>query len=153
MAITGFHHVCFTVTDLENTISFWRDVLGLTLRSRTSNSHPGLGTALMGRKWGVDHPEASIDLAVMELNGQKVEFIQYLDPKTEPFHKNPSIAGNAHLAFRVTDIEGLKETLESKGVEFHSDVNIFRETGKPEWKWCYFRDPDGIVVELVEAED
>jgi len=153
MAITGFHHVCFTVTDIEKTISFWRDVLGLTLRSRSRNSYLGLGTELMGQKWGMDHPFADIDLAVLELDGKKVEFIQYLDPKSEPFHKNPSIAGNAHLAFSVTDIEGVKQALEANGVEFHSGINIFRETGKPEWKWVYFRDPDGICVELVEAED
>jgi hypothetical protein len=27
------------------------------------------------------------------------------------------------------------------------------EEGKGEMKWCYFRDPDGIVLELVQQDE
>ncbi len=32
---------------------------------------------------------------------------------------------------------------------FFAPINTYMEEGKGEMKWCYFRDPDGIVLELV----
>jgi catechol 2,3-dioxygenase-like lactoylglutathione lyase family enzyme len=152
VAIEGIHHVSFTVTDIDRTVQFYRDLVGLSLRSRTRNSYDGLGTALFGSKWGLDQRMADLEIAVMCLGENTVEFIEYLDPKTQPYHKNPSVAGSGHLAFCVKDIEAVTERLGLNGVEFHSSINTFRETDKPEWKWCYFRDPDGICVELVEVD-
>jgi catechol 2,3-dioxygenase-like lactoylglutathione lyase family enzyme len=152
MSILGAHHVSFSVTDIEKTVHFYRDVLGLSLRSRSQNEYEGLGTALFGTKWGLNHPHADLQIAVMELGGSRIEFIQYKDPASQPYHMNPSIAGSAHLAIRVDDIVAERKRLEGLGVEFHAPINIFRETGQPEWKWCYFRDPDGICLELVESE-
>jgi glyoxylase I family protein len=63
------------------------------------------------------------------------------------------VAGSSHLAIRVKEIEAERKRLESLGVEFHAPINVFEETGKPAWKWCYFRDPDGICLELVESDD
>jgi catechol 2,3-dioxygenase-like lactoylglutathione lyase family enzyme len=62
------------------------------------------------------------------------------------------VAGSAHLALRVDDIEGTRKKLEEAGVAFHSPINHFLEAGKIEWKWCYFRDPDGIILELVQQD-
>lgn len=150
MAITGTHHVSFSVTDLEKSVDFYQNVLGLELRAKTRNNHEGLGTGLFGTKWGLNQSHADLQIAVMELGGVQVEFIEYRDPKAQPYHMNPSIAGSAHLAIRVKDIEGERSRLENKGVEFHSPINVFHQAGKPDWKWCYFRDPDGICLELVE---
>ena len=86
----------------------------------------------------------------MNIRGTRVEFIEYKDPKAQTYHKNPSIAGSAHLALKVDDIEETRKRLEKGGVEFHSPINTYLEAGKIEWKWCYFRDPDGIVLELVQ---
>lgn len=152
MSIIGTHHVSFSVTNLEETVRFYQDVVGLTLRSRSRNEYDGLGTSLFGTKWGVVHSHADLQIAVMELGDSRIEFIQYNDPAAEPYHMNPSVAGSAHLAFRVKDIEAERERLERHGVEFHAPINVFKETGKPDWKWCYFRDPDGICLELVESE-
>jgi glyoxylase I family protein len=152
MAITGTHHVSFSVTDIERTVDFYQNVLGFELRSRTHNKYDQLGTALFGTKWGLNQPQADLQIAVMNLGGVRIEFIEYVDPKAAPYHKNPSIAGSAHIAIHVDDIEADRARLEGAGVEFHSPINTFNETGKPPWRWCYFRDPDGICLELVEAE-
>jgi catechol 2,3-dioxygenase-like lactoylglutathione lyase family enzyme len=89
----------------------------------------------------------------MDVGGRRIEFIEYRDPKGQPYHKNPSIAGSAHLAFHVEDIEKTRQELEEAGVEFHSPIQSFSEGGKVEWRWCYFRDPDGIILELVEQKE
>lgn len=153
MAITGVHHFSFTVTDLDKTLDFYTGMLGAEIQSKTRNTYETLGMALFGDKWGVKQKHADLKIAVTRVGGLRVEFIQYIDPPTAPFHKNPSVAGAAHIALKVDDIENERARLEAAGVEFHSPINVFKETGKPEWKWCYFRDPDGICLELVEQPD
>jgi len=151
--ITGVHHFSFSVTNIERTIEFYTKVLGVTLQSRGRNRYDTLGTALFGEKWGINQKQADLELAVMNIGGTRVEFIEYKDPKAQPYHMNPSIAGSAHLAFEVDNIEETRERLEKAGVEFHSPINRYMEAGKVEWKWCYFRDPDGIILELVEQRE
>lgn len=153
MSIIGVHHFSFTVTDLDRTIAFYKNVLGVDVRSRGHNKYETLGTALFGTKWGVNQPQADLELAFIQLGDNRIEFIEYKDPKARPYHKNPSIAGSAHLALKVDDIEEMRRKLEAAGVEFHAPINTFREAGKQEMKWCYFRDPDGIVLELVEQNE
>ena len=44
----------------------------------------------------------------------------------------------------------LKVNREYDNEDPDAQIQSFMEQGKIEWKWCYFRDPDGIVLELVE---
>ena len=148
--ITGVHHFSFSVQDIDRTIDFYTRVLGVKLQSRARNKYDTLGTALFGTKWGINQEHADLELAVVNIGGTRVEFIEYKDPPNQPYHKNPSIAGSAHLCFKVDDIEETRARLEAAGVEFHAPIQSFMEEGRIEWKWCYFRDPDGIILELVE---
>jgi catechol 2,3-dioxygenase-like lactoylglutathione lyase family enzyme len=152
-SITGVHHFSFSVTNLERTIEFYKNVLGVDIRSKGRNKYDTLGTALFGTKWGVNQPQADLKLAFLQLGDNRIEFIEYVDPMAQPYHKNPSIAGSAHLALRVDNIEEVRERLEAAGVEFHAPIGRYVEEGKGEMKWCYFRDPDGIVLELVQQEE
>jgi catechol 2,3-dioxygenase-like lactoylglutathione lyase family enzyme len=148
--IDGVHHVSFSVTDLDRTVAFYTETLGARLLSRRRNAYATLGTALFGARWGIAQPHADLELAVIDVGGNRVEFIQYRDPPANPYHGNPSVAGSAHLAFAVPNIEAARARLEAAGVEFHSPINTFMENPHAEWQWCYFRDPDGIVLELVQ---
>ena len=40
--------------------------------------------------------------------------------------------------------------LEGKGVEFMSPLNVETEGHFAGWKWVYFKDPDGVQLELIE---
>lgn len=151
--ISGVHHFSFSVMDLNRTLDFYTNILKLKFQSRSHNTYDSLGKALFGTKWGLNQNEADLEIAVVDLGGIRIEFIEYKHPKSQPYHKNPSIAGSAHLAFQVQDIEEARKELEAAGVEFHSQIQSFKEGGKVEWRWCYFRDPDGIILELVEQKE
>jgi catechol 2,3-dioxygenase-like lactoylglutathione lyase family enzyme len=56
------------------------------------------------------------------------------------------VVGAAHLAFVVGDIQAAYEELTAEGVEFLSEPN----TDRYGERWVYFRDPDGITVELMQ---
>jgi catechol 2,3-dioxygenase-like lactoylglutathione lyase family enzyme len=60
--------------------------------------------------------------------------------------------GAAHVCFLVDDIRAKKAELESKGVEFYSDVNVVDDGPLAGWRWCYFLDPDRLALELIEVE-
>lgn len=159
MTISAAHHVSFTVTDLERTVDFYQRVLGMRLLGRKHRKAVDLGDALLG--WpagsgaldqGAPRP-AEILIADMALGGTRVEFIQYVEPATRPYAGDPSVAGSGHLALLTDDIESEVRRLEAAGVRFHTPVRTVQDPGRPLWRWCYFRDPDGIVVELVQSGD
>ena len=151
MAAVGIHHASFTVSDLERTVAFYEGVVGMRLLGRKHRSGPDLGTALMGHAAGSESAAAEILIADMALGEARVEFIQYVAPPGRPSLADPSIVGSAHIALLTDDIETEFRRLEEAGVRFHTPVRTVNDPGRPSWKWCYFRDPDGICVELVES--
>lgn len=151
MALLGVHHTSFTVVDLERTIAFYRDLLGFRLIGRKRRSSADLGSALLGSTRNARPTAAEILIADMDLGETQVEFIQYVRPASGPFPGDPSLGGSAHIAIRTDDIEQEYLRLRAAGVEFHSPPRTVQDPGKPVWRWCYFRDPDGICVELVES--
>jgi catechol 2,3-dioxygenase-like lactoylglutathione lyase family enzyme len=156
VTLVGIHHTGFTVTDLERTVAFYENVVGMRLVGRKHRHAPDLGTALMGAErsgpLGAAEPVAAeILIADMALGAERVEFIQYVEPPASPYAGDPSVAGSAHIAILADDIESERLRLERAGVVFHTEVRTVHDPGRPPWKWCYFRDPDGICVELVQG--
>lgn len=153
MAVTGVHHTSFTVGDIERTIGFYQQVLGMRLLARRRRQDKDLGDALFGTCEGQSPKAAEILIADMELGGSRLEFVQYVDPASQPYHGDPSVAGSGHIAVRTEDIEAEYRRIERMGVVFNSPVRTVEHPDKPTWRWCYFRDPDGICVELVECSE
>jgi catechol 2,3-dioxygenase-like lactoylglutathione lyase family enzyme len=110
-----------------------------------------LGDALFGAQEDAATRPAEILIADMRLGDTQLEFIQYVDPASAPFHGDPSRAGSAHVALLSDDIESDYRRLDAAGVRFHGPVRTVRDPDRPTWRWCYFRDPDGICVELVQS--
>jgi catechol 2,3-dioxygenase-like lactoylglutathione lyase family enzyme len=146
--VTGLGHASFTVMDLDRTIDFYVNKLGGKLLDKTKDEGPNLGTCVFG---SCNQASASLGIAMIELGGIEVEFIQYLEPPTTvKYHGDPSQAGSGHLAWEVDDIEKMYEDLKIKGVNFHTGVNECIRDGVLVWKWVYFRDPDNICGELTQ---
>ena len=61
------------------------------------------------------------------------------------------ISVGRELSSGFNDIRAAKAELEAKGVVFYSDVNVVDEGPLAGWRWCYFSDPDGLALELVEV--
>ncbi len=150
MPIVGVHHVSFTVSDLERTVDFYQNLVGMRLVGRKQRQAGDLGRALLGAG-APERGAAEILIADMELGGTRVEFIQYVRPATAPYPGDPSAAGSAHIAILTQDIESEFRRLQAAGVRFHTPIRTVRDPDRPEWRWCYFRDPDGICVELVQS--
>jgi catechol 2,3-dioxygenase-like lactoylglutathione lyase family enzyme len=143
----ALHHVGITVKDLDASIRFYHDVLGLQFSNEPSPwfDGPELGPAV-----GV--PGAGLRQVSLILGDSTFELLEYKSPPSET--AKPLLSNNigaSHVAFLVEDIEAKKAELESKGIEFYSDVNTVDEGVLAGWRWVYFEDPDGYPLELVEV--
>lgn len=140
-------HFALTVSDLERSLRFYRDMLGLEVRVR--------------RVWNEEYvremvgfPDASMDIALLALPGsedQQLELIEYQQPRARPPRNPINTAGSAHLCFMVDDIQETYDRLRQAGIEFVSApvaVPVGPNKGR---RTAYLLDPDGIVVQLMQA--
>lgn len=142
----GLVHSGMTVSSLEKSIEFYRDILGLELVKveppRDSRSE----------MLGVEN--ATVHIAVMRMAGtnESIELIEFKSPTPPNSYAAPvNSIGQVHLAFRVDDIEASIKELKGKGVAFVSDSHEEIVDGPLKgWKWIYFKDPDGTNLELIQ---
>lgn len=153
--VVGIHHVNFSVEDLDRTVDFYTSLLGFELRSRAQyHGDAAVAADLLGQLHSDETQEGVFsEIAVLELNGTRVEFMQWLTPKAKPYHQDVSIAGAAHLGVRVKNIREVRNRLAEAGVVFRSPVDhVHEEVGYRPWQWCALQDPDGIIIELIEEQ-
>ena len=148
MELKAVHHVGLVVTDLDRSIYFSHDVLRLPFANEPTPWFDGSelekGVGVPGARlrqvslWVGEH-------STMEL----IEYGNRPESSTAPVPNN--FLGAAHVCFRVEDVRATKAELESKGVEFYTDVNVVDSGPLAGWRWVYFSDPDGLALELVEV--
>ena len=143
----ALHHVGITVNDLDASIRFYHDVLGLAFVNEPS---PWFEGEELSR--GVGVPGAGLRQVSLLVGDTTLELLEYKSPPSEttrPLRSNSQ--GASHVAFLVDDIELAKAELEAKGIEFYGPVNVVDEGVLAGWRWVYFEDPDGYPLELVEV--
>ena len=142
----GIFHTGVTVSNLDKSVRYYRDVIGLELI--TGPTEVSSGEELSK---GVGVPNASLRLAIFKVGDGRLELLEYLTPKSQVDKPMPpNTLGAMHVAFRVKNIREEMKRLEARGIKFFSPANI-EDAGPLEgWKWVYFLDPDGITLELVE---
>lgn len=144
--IIGVQHTCIHVYDLEKSLEFYRDVLGLRERYRMDQEPSPRLDRVIGVKG------ASLKVVHLEAGkGDEIELIQYMTPKGKHIEANQQDVGNLHIAFYVDDIVKTYNDLVKKGVKFVTPPNeLISEGPETGWRMCYFHDPDGVLLELVE---
>ncbi len=138
-------HVSVTCADLERSIAFYRDVLGLPLLGRGEAAERELST-LTGLE-GVRLRWAELDLG----RGQVLELVEYLHPRGRVLEPRVHDPGAGHLALAVEDIEAAHARLVAAGARVRSEPVRLTEEG--DWngvRVLYASDPDGATVELLE---
>jgi catechol 2,3-dioxygenase-like lactoylglutathione lyase family enzyme len=143
----GVHHTGIIVSDLDRSIDFYHDVLGLEFATEPG---PVVDDPELGPKLGV--PGASLRMVAFKVGDGALELLEYLSPASPIDTPMPQNAlGSHHVGFRVDDIEATVRELRGKGVEFIGEVTPIDDGVLAGWRWVYFKDPDGITLELVEV--
>jgi glyoxylase I family protein len=115
------HHVSLIVSDMEQSLRFYIDLLGLTLdKHRPDLGYPG------GWLWVGD---------------QQIHLLEL--PNPDPVEDRPQHGGrDRHLALSVKNLDALTQRLEEAGIGFARSRSGRRA--------IFCRDPDANAVELVE---
>ncbi|MEI3607657.1 VOC family protein [Pseudogracilibacillus sp. SE30717A] len=148
--IIGHWHTAFTVSDINRTVKFYTELLNFEVvhSQRQNNEYT--------RKF-VGYEDADLEAVMLKISGHDagrsghvLELNQYYAPKGEKLDVKTCNVGAAHLALLVDDIFETYEFLISNGVEFKSPpVSI--QAGRNQGGYtCYFLDPDGITLEIVQ---
>ena len=143
--LKGMFHTGFVVKDIDRTIAFYTEVMGLKLVGRTERSGDFASKLLA-------FPDAHIKGAFVELgDGHQLELIQYINPPGGDGQLQRNDAGASHLAFFVADIDAFYAEKSGQGLTFNSDpASLYGEDGKLLRKALYAQDPDGNWLEFVE---
>jgi catechol 2,3-dioxygenase-like lactoylglutathione lyase family enzyme len=146
MSIRGVDHVSITTGNLDRSMAFYRDVLGLPFRGRGVSGGADIGTI-------VGMPGARVAWAEFDLGaGQILELLQYLEPTGERLRQRTSDPGSAHVGFEVDDIFAMYGRLVAAGVTVRS-APVRIEDDDESWRGVlvvYALDPDGFTMEFLQ---
>jgi len=146
MKLTSVFHTGFTVGDIERSIAFYRDSLGMQLVHRQEGAAPYLATV-------TGFPGVRLQIAFLKISPDEphvLELLQYVSHPAEPTDRATNRPGNGHLCFKVDDIHAWYRTLTANGVPAISPPALIT-AGVNEGAYAvYLRDPDGFTIELYQ---
>ena len=150
MADRSIFHAGFVVRDLDASIRFYTEGLGLRFRLQQTQDND-YTRALVG------YPDAKLRVAQFQLpegdppdSGHILELVEYLTPEGGPVDLERNTIGAGHLAFLVDDIEGMVDRLTALGATPLSEPNDITAGVNQGGKALYLHDPDGVMLELLQ---
>ena len=147
MKVEWMNHTGFVVSDMERSLAFYRDLLGLE-EERNQILEGEFISQLVG------YPDARLHIIYLGMGDMKhsVELIQYLNPHSESvIISDRKDVGATHLGIIVDDVDSFYEELSGKGFRFVNPPAVRTNATYPlARKGCYLQDPDGNWLELLE---
>jgi glyoxylase I family protein len=145
-SVNVLDHISVTVADMDRSLAFYRDLLGLKEVERHRLEGETIST-MAGK------PEVLLQvvrLAAPDTPGILLDLQQYLKPEGKVSNAQLGDVGHAHFCFGVPDLDQAFQELTAKGVEFVSRPVQF-DLGWGILDVVFMKDPDGFIVELVGA--
>ncbi len=140
-------HIGLTVIDLERSVAFYKDVLKLDYVGEMT---------MQGRETDLLFADDNLTVRVAYLKtkqgGPEVELIQFVNKEIAQDRASLFKTSISELCFEVDDIDKWFAHLQAHGVEILSKPQLFDSTnyGFGKSKAIYFKDPDGIILELIQ---
>ena len=142
--IIAADHTGITVSDLERSLAFWRDVLGFEL-SHGAHQTGGLAEQITGV------PGAEILIAVVKAPGHKIELLEYRAPADRKHADlRPCDVGSSHVALTVDNLDAVLETIAASGWKAAGTPQTLTTGPNAGKRVVYVRDPDGTTIEFMQ---
>jgi methylmalonyl-CoA/ethylmalonyl-CoA epimerase len=133
--VTRIDHIAILVDDLDKTLLFWRDALGMELKHIN------------------DVPAESAYVAFLPIGDSEIELVRpttddsglarYLEKRGPSMH---------HVCLEVDDIEGMLARLKKVGVQLINESPVGDPGGK-RYAFIHPKSANGVLVELYELPD
>lgn len=127
MLFDSVNHVAIICSDLERSMKFYIDSLGFGFIER------------------IDRPERQSDIVYLDAGNCILELFSFPNPPKRLSY--PEAAGLRHIAFSVTDFDGVLSKLEEMNIE-HTPIQIDMRTKK---RMIFIFDPDQLPIEVSEV--
>ena len=133
-SIKRLHHIAVVVSDMEKSLSFWRDALGIPLDHIK------------------DVTEQESQVAVLPIGNSLIELVK-------PTTQNSGVArylakrgpGMHHLCIEVDNIENMLIKLRNKDVRVINDSPLISQDGT-KYVFIHPESTGGVLVELYESQ-
>lgn len=146
-AITGIYHGGITVRDMDASLRFYRDGLGLEVEFDIVANRDYLRVVL-------DLQFTEMRIAYLRIPGttnQFVELLEYRGIESLSAASRPCDHGAGHLCLFVDDVAAMHARLVAMGYHARSAATVDITMGANEGaRSCYMLDPDGYAVELFQ---
>ena len=131
-------HTMLRVGDLDRSIAFYTDVLGMQLLRRKEYPSGRFTLAFLG--YGPESEQTVLELTHNWGTEHDENFEGYHDGNAEP-------RGFGHIGITVPDVDGACQRFEELGVEFVKRPNDGSMKGL-----AFIKDPDGYWIEILNAD-
>lgn len=126
MRFNKVHHVAIICSDYQKSKDFYISILGGRIIQET---------------YRAERNSYKLDLGIAD---SQIELFSFPNPPQRL--SGPEACGLRHLAFEVDSIENTTQEITNKGIEVEK-IRIDALTNK---KFTFFRDPDGLPIEIYE---
>ena len=142
MALKRMDNVGIVVDDLGGTIDFFRE-LGLELEGRAT-----IEGEWAGRVTGLGDQRVEIAMMRTPDGHGRIELSRFLTPPVVADHRNAPVnaLGYLRVMFAVDDLDDTLARLREHGAQLVDEVVQYEN----EYRLCYVRGPEGILVGLAE---
>ena len=146
--IVSADHTGITVSNLERSLAFWRDVLGFEF-SHTAHQTGELAEEITGVKG------AEIKLVVLTApGGRKIELLEYLAPSDRKrANLRPCDVGSVHVALLVYDLDLVLKRIAASGWAAAGKPQTLKTGPNAGKRVVYVRDPDGTTIEFMQPPE
>ena len=147
MAVSRIHHVGVTVADVDRSLRFYRDLLGMPVVEDVRLTRPEVA-ALLGTH--------ELDLRLVNVDtgdGRILELLEYARPAGHPVDYTSRDPGSGHIALAVKGLDAIAAGIAAAGgsvISHHPITAADSEGIFAHARLLYVRDPDGMILELVE---
>ena len=129
----NFNHVTISVDHLENTLNFYKK-FGFIIHK--------------------EYHDENVDIVMLKLNSMILEIFHYTENNKLPEHSEDlnidlKTIGNKHFGLGVKDIETAKKFIEENKLNDDEIIINKGRLGKP---YFFIRDPNGILMEIIEED-
>jgi glyoxylase I family protein len=125
--LNAVHHIAIICSDYQASKKFYTEILGFSV---------------LAEHYREERKSYKLDLKLGD--HYWLELFSFPSPPARP--SRPEACGLRHLAFEVSDIEEVVQSLNEKGV-FTEPIRTDEYTGK---RFTFFADPDDLPLELYE---
>lgn len=136
MEILKVDHVGIAVNNLEESLKFYEDVLGINCEGTEIINEQKVRVAFL--------PVGDTELELLESTTEDGPIAKFID-------KNNGRGGIQHVAIRVDNIEKAIEEVKAKGYKIIDEVPRYG-AGNAKIAFCHPKGTDGVLLELSERK-